>query len=787
MDFGSLGLAVSSSVVTGDSDSQTRTIGLGAATGVGVGAIVGGGILVLAGVAFATTGPGAMVAFGVNGVIALLTALSFAEISTSFPESGGAYTFAKKVLSVRAAFGVGWILWFAYIVAGVLYALGFAAFTVMAVQSIWMEFGHAPPTWIAGRNPGLLLATGATVVYAIQLIRQSSGGGQWATVGKVVVFVFLILAGLVAFVRQPLGDSGEALTPFFSGGASGLVMAMGFTFIALQGFDLIAAVAGEIKEPSRTIPRAMFASLGIALAIYLPLLLLVSTVGVEPGGHIEAMATASPEMVVPLAARQFLGAAGYWLVIVAAILSTLSALQANLLAASRVALSMARDRTLPAVLGDLHKSRRTPVMAIYTSALTLVAIAFMVPDLAAAGAAASLIFLVSFTLTHVTTVLSRKRGGADGGGFRMPWYPWPAVIGGAACASLGVFQAVVVPDAGGVAAIWLGLGVILYWSLFARRAEIGDATAQALDPSLARLRGRNPLVLMPIANPAHAPAMAGVANALAPRRFGRVLLLTIVPVPDDFAGGDELPAQFEDAQEVVKQALTLSYTGGNAPEALITAASSPLAEIRRVAEEHKCESLLIGLGDVSPDAGSPQLEALVNDVDCDVAVMHSRPGWRLDGARRILVPVGGRGDQHELRARLLGSICRGGDREVVFVTVLRSSATDAEVAEAHKDIGRLADLKVRGASNVQVLRSDDPAEALIAAADGCDLVVLGLRTVGMGRTVFGQIALRIAHDAPCATIMLRRRRARAYEWIDQMRDVVEPLENIVRFPVGRRE
>src|SRR5690606_6077523 len=110
----------------GDLPSPQRTIGLLGATTVGMSAIVGGGILVLAGAAFQATGPGAIVAFALNGVIAVLTALSFAEMSTRFPESGGAYNFAKRVLSVRFAFAVGWVLWFAYIVAGVLYALGFA-------------------------------------------------------------------------------------------------------------------------------------------------------------------------------------------------------------------------------------------------------------------------------------------------------------------------------------------------------------------------------------------------------------------------------------------------------------------------------------------------------------------------------------------------------------------------------------------------------------------------------------------------------------------------------------
>ena len=96
-----------------------RTMGLVGATLIGVGAIVGGGVLALAGVAFATTGPSAVLAFALNGVIATLTALSFARLAVRFPESGGAYTYARKVLTVEAAFAVGWVVWFASVVAAV--------------------------------------------------------------------------------------------------------------------------------------------------------------------------------------------------------------------------------------------------------------------------------------------------------------------------------------------------------------------------------------------------------------------------------------------------------------------------------------------------------------------------------------------------------------------------------------------------------------------------------------------------------------------------------------------
>ena len=294
-----------------------RHIGLLGAVGVGVGAIVGGGILVLAGVAFVHTGPGAAVAFAGCGLVAFLTALSYAEISTAFPESGGTYAFAVKFLGVRAAFGIGWVLWFAYIVAGVLYALGFASFASLALEGLWSALGSDPPSMLGGRNFQLFMAIGATAAYVLLLLRKSSGGGHAATVGKVVLFVLLILVGAVAIARQPLAVSGEALTPFFSGGTKGLFVAMGFTFIALQGFDLIPAIAGEIKNPRRVIPRAMFISLGVALIVYIPLLLVVATVG-SPGSSISELAAAQPDTIMAVAIESYMGRFGYWIVIVAA-------------------------------------------------------------------------------------------------------------------------------------------------------------------------------------------------------------------------------------------------------------------------------------------------------------------------------------------------------------------------------------------------------------------------------------------------------------------------------------
>lgn len=769
---------------------QGRTLGLIGATGVGVGAIVGGGIFVLAGTAFEHAGPSAVLAFALNGVIALLTAMSFAEMSSAFPENGGAYTFAKKVLSLRAAFAVGWTLWFAYIVAGVLYALGFASFAQLAADALWLTQGVAGPSWLRGHVLQLALASAATLVYAVGLVRTSTGGGQAATWGKVVGFALLVLAGTVALAGLPRDTAVVRLSPFFEGGAPGLLLAMGFTFIALQGFDLIAAVGSEVREPRRVIPRAMFLSLGCALAIYLPLLLLVSTVGVAGDQRVRALAMADPQNVIPRAAEQFMGPLGYWLVVAAALLSTLSALHANLLAASRVALSMARDRTLPDVVGERHSTRLTPVAAIYASTLTLLAILLLVPDLASAGAAASLIFLVVFALGHVTAVLARvrHRAGETPGGYRSPWFPAVPVVGGLACASLAVFQAVAVPAAGATVVAWLGLGVVLYWSFFARGAEIDDAAREGLDPTLVRLRGASPLVLVPIANPERAPGLMSLTHALVSRDVGRALLLNVVPLEQDVESDAVMP-RVQAAQRVLGKALGYAYQGGYRPEALITAAPEPMHEIARIATSHRCAAVVLGLGADMDGTINVALDALIARIGVDVTIVRADPAWRLDGVRRVLVPITGRGDHHELRARLLGSITRS-RREVLtitFVQVLPDETDETRLQRARAELGQLAELRVPGQLRVLLLCSDDPAGALVEEARDHDLMIVGLRSASEGRSAFGPFASRLAHEAPCATLFLGRRPRSALERLDPWRDeVVASLRDALPTRSARR-
>ncbi len=734
----------------------SRNLSFFSATGVGVGAVVGGGVLALAGVAFATTGPSAIVAFALNGIIALLTAMSFAELASRFPESGGTYAYARKVLAVEAAFAVGWVVWFASVVAAVLYALGFAVFLVPFLEQLVRVAGGTPPHWIGGRFALLAYALGAVAFYVWSLMRSARGGGQWATVGKVLVFAFLIVAGFwVLFTDLPtLPQLAGSFRPFLERGGSGVAQAMGYTFIALQGFDLIPAVGGQVKDPERNIPRAMFFSLALALAIYIPLLFLIVAVGTD-GQPIATMAGQNPEILVALAARNFLGPTGYWLVVVAGLLSMLSALQANLLAASSFARTMASDRTLPRQFEGVSARFGTPVAAVKLTGVTVAFVLVAVPNVAAAGAVSSLIFLTSFALAHGIAYLVRKRA-LTRSPFQTSLFPAVPLAGGSACLALGLYQALAVPSAGVLASIWLSLGAVLYVTHLAPRARVVDASSEGLDPQIIRLRGRSPLVLVPIANPASAGMLVKMARALAPEAVSRVQLLSVVRLPRVWEG-EALPTELVDTQRVLGQALAAAMQADLRPEALITVHDDPWAEIARIARRGGCEKILFGVGELGAALMSGPLERLIGEVDADVVILRAPAEWNPDQAGRILVPARGGREQSPIRAGLLGNLGRSAPRQVTFLSVVAADAAPDRIRRAEGVLRRLANDEARGSGTAVVARNDDVVREIVERSADCDLLILGLQRLGRRQRVFGKVMVEIARGTDCPLLMISYR------------------------------
>jgi nucleotide-binding universal stress UspA family protein len=335
-------------------------------------------------------------------------------------------------------------------------------------------------------------------------------------------------------------------------------------------------------------------------------------------------------------------------------------------------------------------------------------------------------------------------------------FPAVPVVGGLACVALAVYQGIAVPSAGMIAMAWLSAGGLMFLVLFARRARIADASSAALDPELVRLRGRTPLVLVPIANPDNARGLVAVASALAPPEVGRVMLLSVVVAPRSWRPSD-VPQPLQNTQSVLGEAIAASVEAGSFPEALATVAERPWQEISRVAKVHRCESLLLGLGTLSDEAAGTPLDELMGRVDCDIVVLRAPKGWRLADVRRILVATGGRGGHDRLLARLLASFSRSNRREIIFVRVLPERASDEQLWQAERDLDRTAhDL---GLSNAEVViaTGDSAVDVLAEYACRSDLVILGVQRLSRRQKLFGQFTLQLARKTSTPMLLISRR------------------------------
>jgi nucleotide-binding universal stress UspA family protein len=247
--------------------------------------------------------------------------------------------------------------------------------------------------------------------------------------------------------------------------------------------------------------------------------------------------------------------------------------------------------------------------------------------------------------------------------------------------------------------------------------------------------------------------MVHLANVLSPSEIGRVLLLTIV-IPNDTWQKNVYPQQLTDAQSVLREALTASYAAGISPEALTTIATTPWTEIRRVARIHRCESLLLGLNNLSEKMVGSDLEDLINTVNCDIVVLRAKPGWQLSQVQRVLVPVAGGRVHNELRARLLASLWRMGSREVTFLQVLSKHLPEKVYKKSCRDLFRFAQDEVEGDPKIKVVYNSSVTEEIIVQSREHDLLVLGLNRLHRKRKVFGPILKRIVAETTCTVVLI---------------------------------
>ncbi|MEU9587524.1 APC family permease [Streptomyces werraensis] len=308
-----------------------RTLGTGDAVVVGLGAMLGAGIFAVLAPAARAAGSGLLLGLAVAAVVAYCNAGSSARLAALYPASGGTYVYGRERLGEFWGYLAGWAF-----VVGKTASCAAMALTVGAY--VWPGQAHA------------------VAVAAVVLVTVVDYGGvqKSAWVTRAIVGVVLAVLASVVVVCLTSGDAAPGrLDDGVSGGAGGVLQAAGLLFFAFAGYARIATLGEEVRDPARTIPRAVRVALGIVLAAYAAVAVAVlSVLGAESLGA----------SVAPLAdAARAAGAPGLAPVVrVGAAVAALGSLLALLLGVSRTTLAMARDRHLPPPLAAVHPRFHVP-------------------------------------------------------------------------------------------------------------------------------------------------------------------------------------------------------------------------------------------------------------------------------------------------------------------------------------------------------------------------------------------------------------------------------------------
>jgi APA family basic amino acid/polyamine antiporter len=352
-----------------------RTLGFGQVTASGVGIIIGAGIYVLLGAATAEAGAGVWIAFLVAGVLSALTALSYAELASMYPNAGAEYDYTRRVAPAWVAFTIGWVMILGLVIAAAAVSLGFASYL--------RYFFDVP------QRLGAWLLLGLVAAIALAGIEQSAR--------LTVVLSIVQVAGLLAIVAIGIPHLGDE-NLIAGASTAGVVTAAALVFFAFVGFDEVITLAEETTNPARTVPRALLTALGISTVLYVG----VAIAGISVLGPTALAGSEQPLADVMGAA---IGSRSADVVAVVAMMATTNTTLLAITASSRLQYGMADTGALPPIFGRIS-GRRAPWVAVLLS-VTVAAGFVSIGDLSLVASVTDFSVYLVFIAVNVTVILLR--------------------------------------------------------------------------------------------------------------------------------------------------------------------------------------------------------------------------------------------------------------------------------------------------------------------------------------------------------------------------------------------
>jgi basic amino acid/polyamine antiporter, APA family len=420
----------------------TRTLGLWGAMGIGIGAIIGTGIFVLIGVAAGLAGPAVILSFVIAGFVALLSGLSTAELSSFIHEAGGSYIYTTKAFGEFPGFVVGWMKSFDYIVGASAVSVGFAAYltyfvgipattsTLVAIATVW---------------PIILM------LINLKGIQEASWTNNLLVTLKILALLLFIVVGGYALITS---DNYSNYYPFFPNGLSGVMSGAAIIFFAFIGFNTIAIMAEEIKDPEKNVPKAILGAFAVCTVLYIGVSIVA--VGIV---NWQLLGTSSAPLEFALKTvtdNIFI----LKFVAISALFATTSVIMASIMGGSRALFAMARQGVLPKRLSTISR-QNVPALTILLCGIVISGIVIVTNgNLEWLASIFNFGTLLTFFFINLSLLKLRRTMPDVKRGFKVPLYPYTPVFAMISCIILAFYlnsNAVI------TACFFLVVGIIVYF------------------------------------------------------------------------------------------------------------------------------------------------------------------------------------------------------------------------------------------------------------------------------------------------------------------------------------
>ncbi len=698
----------------------SRDLSLFHITMMGLGMMIGAGVFLGIGNSLYHAGPGgAILTFALNGVIALFTAMSYAELSSAVPHAGGAYNFARIGFGRATSFFAGWMEWFASSVAGSMYALTFAIYTLRYFEQLGL-LSWLPVTIEAAVK---VLAVAAAVFFILINYRGASETGKigaFFTMGQMLFLVAIGIVGIFVAIRDPIRF--KNFSPFVPYGWIRILVTMGFTYVAFEGFEVIAQAGDETIEPRKNLPKAMIFSVYIAAVVYV-VVAFATIVSVKEG--MPGVEGAPWEWIGSFKERGFGEAVsrllpmGDILLTLAVIFASTSALNATIYSATRASYALGRDSMLSPLFSRISSRRNTPVGALSMTGLIVIVVAVFLPTLHVASSA-SIMFLFLFFMVNLSVIKIRYNMGDElVYGFVMPLFPVFPLIAIVMQAVLAVWLVHMSFIAWIVAPSWILCGMLIYLLYSRKHAKRGEHDIYVLEEEEEAPQGKEYRIMVSLANPDTAIPMVRSTYRLCGAKGAHVELLHMVPVPDQVPLADAHHYMVAGKEAMIEVMLYL---------APLFSVSTTIRYCRSIARgivsavrEKKIDMLIMGYRGGRKAHGfrlGSTVDPVIERAPCNTVIFK---GITDREYRRVLVPVAG-GPNSAFALEVATMLADSDEGEVVVMTV-DTGGRRLDLAQfLRNNVGLLHMDRVRK----KIVLSDDVVHAIVEESKNYDLVVIGI-------------------------------------------------------------